>query len=467
MAYRPPNTRVTSIANSRTINISEEDRIPAIVGAGPSLRYVTDYAVTRGVGSGSSFPDYLANYNITITRVAPYQGATGSYSLWDTGGVHNWQYNPGVSDSNLGFLFWESGSAGNGQPLSSETYYVSYYYPVPSTQFEPQTFVDSADIEAVYGNEVSGSQITTAAKIALENGAPAVICLQVSGSTPSGTASDWSSAFDKLKKKDAIAYLVPISTDPNVQNVALTHCILESDPLAGHEREVILGLPDNSSVDLHINKATALFSSRAILVVPGDDVTRRAPDGTVLQLNGTYVAAAVAGLQTAQEKPITPITGKTLVGFIIPDDQYLPYDMNRMGNAGVCVIYSKSGVIKIRHAITTDTTSADTNEISVVAADDLVRRITRTRLNNAFIGKGIVISPSTPSDVANAVQAIWNQLVRTGLIYAYGIKNDPTTGEVPITAQQDPNSPTKINVTGSIKFLYPLNYIDVSFYIYI
>lgn len=466
MAYRPPSVRVESVPNNRIINISEEARIPAIVGVGPSIRTVTDFPVTRNnAGSGSANPDYLGNFNVTVLRVAPYQGATGSYSLWDTGGVHNWQYNPGVSANNLGFVFWESGSAGSGQPSADEVYYVTYTYPVPSTQFDPQLFVDSADVEAFYGAETSGSQITTAAKIALENGAPAVMTLQVSGSAPVG--SDWSTSFDKLKKKDVVAYLVPISTDPVVQSLAVNHCLQESDPLAGHERETILGMPAGASVDYMIAKAIALFNRRAIIPAPGDSVTRKAPDGTLVTLDGTYIAAAIAGLQTAQEKPITPITGKILVGFTIPDDQFSPYDMNRMGANGICVVYSKSGIIKVRHAITTNTTSADTSEISVVAADDLVRRITRTRLNNAFIGQGILITPSTPSDVANTVQAIWNQLVRTGLIYAYGTKNDPTTGEVPISARQDANEPRKINVTGSVKFLYPLDYIDVSFFIYV
>ena len=141
--------------------------------------------------------------------------------------------------------------------------------------------------------------------------------------------------------------------------------------------------------------------------------------------------------------------------------------MNRMAAAGVCVVFAKSGVTKIRHAITTDTSNADNREISVVAADDLVRRVTRTSLTEAYIGKGIVISESTPSAVAATVGAIWNSLVRDGLIASYGTKNDPTTGEVPITASQDPNEPTRINVTGSVKFLYPLNYISVEFYIYV
>jgi hypothetical protein len=97
----------------------------------------------------------------------------------------------------------------------------------------------------------------------------------------------------------------------------------------------------------------------------------------------------------------------------------------------------------------------------------MVRRITRDKLNDAYIGKGLVISESTPAAVAATVKAIWNSLVRDGLISSYGTKNDPSTGEVPISAVQDSIEPTRINVTGAVKFLYPLNYISVEFFIYV
>lgn len=461
MAYRSPSVRVESVPNNRIINITEDTRIPAIVGQGPSVLTITDEVVVRSVGSGSANQDNLARYGVSVTQVAAYPGATGSYTPWN----NNWSYGAGTSTTDLGYIQWDSGSAGDGQPRTGEVYYVTYTYPVATDQFTPTLFTDSVDIEAKHGpsSSTSGS-LTLAAKIALENGAPAVMCTQISGSAASSTV--WSTAFDKLKKKDAVAYLVPITTDATVQSAALTHCLIESAPDTGHEREAILGLADGSTVDQIIAKAVALVNKRAI-VTPGNDCLRVLADDTTLPLNGSYVAAAVAGLQTAQEKPIQPITGKILVGFSMPDDQFEPYDMNRMGNAGVLVYYSRDGIIKIRHAITTDTASADTEEISIVASDNLVRRITRNRLSAAFIGKGIVIDTGTPTAVAQAVKAIWAQLVRDGLIHSYGMKFDPTTGEVPITAAQDANEPRRINVTGSVKFLYPLNFINVTFFVYV
>jgi len=453
MTYTPPSVHVTSIANNRIINIDEDARIPCIIGEGPSTRTVTDTAITRGSGGYDVLPNSGSAVGyITLSSVSPYPGAAASYSSWE--GYH--------STSGSSSIYW-GGTAGSTAPREGEVYYASYTYAVPSDQYDPQLFVDSEDVKAFYGAESTGTgKLTVAANMALENGAPAVMCIQIQGN-PAVTAN-WSTALDKLKKKSSIAYVVPITSGSAIQNLAIAHCEIESNPDIGHERECIIGADSTvTTAQNFVDKADALDNKKVILVAPDADV-ERTPS---LTLGGEYIAAALSGLITGQDKIIKPVTGKQIVGFTIPDDQYEPYDMNRMANAGVCVIYAKSGVNKVRHAITTDTSNADNREISVVAADDLVRRITRNSLNEAYLGKGIVISESTPAAVAATVKSIWNSLVRDGLISSYGTKNDPTTGEVAITASQDSSEPTRINVTGSVKFLYPLNYINVSFFIYV
>ena len=446
MAYVPPSVSVTSVANSRIINLSEDTRIPAFVGAGPSARVVTDYPIARGSGAYDVLPVGSGSI-MTLSQLAAYPGASVSNAAWAA------RYS--LSGSNA--VYWGAGTAGVNVPRNGETYYVSYTYPVTSSQYDAQTFTDSNDVLAAYGAEASGS-LTTAANIALENGAPAVICVQIQGT---GTLAQYQAAIDKLKKKSNIAYVIPLSFDASVQSAVLAHCNQESSPLIGHERSCILGMAPATAVGTFVSKATALKDKRAILVAPSS-----ATRGT-MTVNGTMIGAALAGLITAQPKLITPVTGKVLTGFTLTDDLYLPYEMNLMAGNGVCVITSQSGVVKIRHAITTDPTSADTREISVVVADDMVRRITRNKLTDAYIGKGIVISTSTPAQVAATVASIWTGLIRDGLIDAYGTTFDPSTGEVPISAVQDPIEPTRINVTGSVRFLYPLNYIDVTFFIYV
>ena len=468
MVYTPPSVTVTSIANNRIINISEDARIPAIVGPGPAVRTITDYPIARGSALYDLLP--TSGSTVTLTKVALYPGATASDTRWDT------YYS--LSGS-TGSLYWNvDGEAGTNLPLTGEKYYVSYTYPVPDSQYTPQLFIDSKDVQTFYGTEDNGIRVgeTTGsgslaigANLALENGAPAVMCVQIKGAYDA--SSTWTTAFNKLKKKDQISYLVPLASGSAgklaAEAAAILHVNTESAPAIGHEQEAILGASAGKSVDNIVTATTAIANKRVIYVVPGKEVTRTTALGNVLYLDGSWAAAALSGLLTGQINNITPVTGKVISGFVIPDNQYDPYEMNHMANNGACVIHARSGIAKVRHAITTDPTNAETSEISVVAADDLVRRITRTKLTQRFIGKGIIIDDATIAAVKSTLASIWGALRRQHLIQNYGTKVDPTTGEVPISAERDSADPTKINVTGAVQFLYPLNYVTVEFFVYV
>jgi len=467
--YTPPGVQVVSIPNNRIINVTDTQQVPAIVGPGAVVRQVTDEVLVRTSGSGTHaitghlFQDNLANYNVTITKISAYPNASGSYGTWD--GNHAWR--PGTGTANPANIVWMSGSPGSGQPRYGEFYYASYWYPIPASQFEPKLFLDSKEVAATYGVEDPplNSPITTAANIAFENGAKAVICVQISGSQDS--TSVWTNALNKLKKRTDVSYIVPVSPSSSIQSTVLTHALTESAAAIGHECRGVFGPEQGTTVDAFLARASALNNSRAVLVAPASSIFRRTAAGNTLSLDGSYAAAAVAGLINSQEHPRDPITGATIVGFTIADDYYEPFDMNRMANVGITVLYSQAGVIKVRHGQTTNTASADTVEISVVDAADFVARITRSNLHNIFIGKGVVIDEGTPARVESATRSLWTSLIKSGDISKFGTKNDPTTGEVAITAQQDTSEPRRINVTGAVSFLYPLNWINVSFYFYV
>ena len=478
MVYTPPSVTVSSIANSRIINISEDARLPAIVGTGPARRTVTDTAIARGSADFDLLPTSGAAGSVIITQVAAFPGASASDTRWQVASGTPTHWNASGSG---GSLYWATTeTAGDGNPLLGETYYVSYTQTVPSNQYEPQTFTDSKDIVAFYGNEETGIKVgvttgsgslTTAANLALENGAPAVITLQLSNGADPAVSQTWTTAFAKLEKKDNIAYVVPLASGSTGKLAAHTAGILhvnsQSTPSNGHERSLIVGASAGIGTEAIVTNTTAIKDRRIIYVIPGKEVTRTLSSGVVLTLDGAWTGAALAGLLTSQDKVVTPATGKVLTGFIIPDHQYTPFEMNRMANNGAVVLYSRSGLIKVRHGITTDPTDASTSEISVVAGDDLVRRITRSKLTQRFVGKGIVIDDATVASVEATVKTIWGALQRDGLIQSFGTNTDPTTGEVPVTADRDSTDPTRINVAGSIRFLYPLNYITVEFFIYV
>jgi hypothetical protein len=152
---------------------------------------------------------------------------------------------------------------------------------------------------------------------------------------------------------------------------------------------------------------------------------------------------------------------------VIEDEMWNPAEMDVMGAGNCLVLESRSGVVTIRDAITTDPTSANTTEISVVALARLVKRTLRTGLYNVFTNKGLVITPTTTLDVIAVTRSILQSLVNQGELYDFGHLDDPSTGELEISAQQNPLDPRQIDVTCSVKYLYPLKFVSVTVSTYV
>jgi hypothetical protein len=481
--YTGPGVTVEVIENKRIISIDEDVRIPAIVGMGPNYIYVTDEAVTRG----SSTSDTLANTStVTVSKIAKYPGiaATSPAALTDIAATPT-DY---TADAN-GVITWASSFVTAGQ-----TYYVTYKYAVGSEQLEPQLFTDGNDIANYYGEEdnafnVDGSEthcgnLTIAGRIALENGVPAVYLCQVSSGTTFSTAN-YTTAIDKLSKLQNVGKVIAVFpyntvtyTQVNtVHAYLLSHVERNSTIDAKKEREAIIGDPYtdftidgtghntigyvDAGYSCFVDKANDYSTKRVMYLAP-TRFSRVNPSGSTMTLDGNYLACAVAGTILSQGKASTPVTGKVIVGGTIPNELWSETEMDFLGAYGVTVITSRSSIMRIRHALTTDTTSAETVEDSVVQQENLVKRTLRTSLGNSFLGKGYVIDDNTLNAVAATTKAILQKLVTDGEIRAFGQTDNPVTGEVAVTAAQDSTEPRRINVACSYAPLYPLVWIKVT-----
>jgi hypothetical protein len=186
-----------------------------------------------------------------------------------------------------------------------------------------------------------------------------------------------------------------------------------------------------------------------------------------MELDANFLAVAIAGIEAAQSKRATPMHNMTIAGLIIENDKWLPADMNQLGAGNCLVVMSHGNVVTIRDAITTDPTSADTQEISVRSLRRLVKRTLITGLADTYTGRGLLITPDTPGNVEVTTAALLYSLVSAGELSAYGKQNDPSTGETKIAAQQDRVEPRKINVTCAVAYLYPLKWIAVTVSTYV
>ena len=484
MPYQPPGTTVNVNINPRIINLGDTTRITAIVAMGPSSVGITDEAVIRGTGS----IDYLSVYSgagVSVSRITDQPGLVPGLlnyvPISSAGGLYNLS---SASVNSAGSLSWPTHSVDPNVPVIGSTYYVTYSASIPSSQLLPSTYSDKQPITAAYGPEGNTTgMLTIGGSISLENGAPGVTLVQASGSSYNMQA--YQNAIDLLQTKTNIEQLIVLFPSGSVtmaQQQALmvyaySHVLKMSQN--NHERGLLLGSPspyyasdgqdtigDPTTLNTYAGIAATLKNQNVGYVVPSR-VWRYDPNGNYMELDGNFAAAAVGAVQVAQPLICTPITGFSVVGIQIQDEKWNDFQANTLSSYNCLVLQSVNGFVTIKDAITTDPTSADTQELSVVAQQRLVKRSIRNGLNSTYINKGFVILPDTPSDVASTVNAILDGLVTQGEIYAFGQNNNPLTGETATSAVQDPTEPRRILVTCSVKYLYPLKWILVSVNTYI
>lgn len=486
--YRPQGVSVNVVDNPRIINIAGAVRIPAIVGLGPTTLSVVDEAVAKSVEGGT---DYLAAYSstttgVTVTKIANTAGvASGSLAynlISDNGALYN---SASASVSVAGAITWTGDDGGDvNVPSAGSVYYVSYTFDVPSTQLDPKTISDKDTLLATYGDEsTSTGLLSIAGSIALENGSPAVLLVQASGSAY--TEAAYKTAIDKLQTKKNINYVCVVFPSGSVTRAAqeslLTYAYSHMTTMNnnGRERGLAVGTPslysasdgfdtigDSETSGTYLYRANALNNKNVLYVVPSR-VRRKDGSNNWMELDGNYAAVAIAGLRAAQPRHSTPLHGQVVTGVTIEDEKWNEFQMNQLGGGGCLVLESRDGLVTIRDAITTDPTSANTQEESIADTERYLKVTLRESLKNQFTSKGKVIGPTTTIDVEHATAAILQSLVNSGELYAFGQVDDPTTGETKISAKQNAQEPRQIDVTCSVKYLYPFKFIAVTVSVYV
>ena len=472
---------VEFLRNPRIANRNSESRITAIVGLGPVTRNIVDEAVVRGTGSVDTLSLYPSS-GVSVSQISDFPGVISTaqnYVLISQGGV---LYNRNSSSVNAnGQITWPITSNNPDVPAPGTVYYVSYSGAVPDSQFNPEEFSDKSDILAKYGEENNNTGIlSVAGTINLENGAPSVLLVQASSSSYNEAA--YKLAIDKLLKRSNVEDVVAVfpcdgSVTRAQQEVILTylHTHFMKANTIGRERGIIYGSPtsltatggiddvgDIAQAGTYCGKANSLSNEDICYVVAGR-VRRKDANGNYMELDTNFVAAAIGGLQASLPKRSTPMHEMKLVGFELDNEKFSDSELKKLDNASCLVVTSNDNICEIYDSITTDNASADTQEKSVITQKRLVKRSIREGLRNEFFkGKGTVVLPYTETDIEAKTDGILNALVTVDKeIYAYGLKDDPTTGERKTIATVDPTEPRRIRVKCSIKYLYALKWIDV------
>lgn len=198
--------------------------------------------------------------------------------------------------------------------------------------------------------------------------------------------------------------------------------------------------------------ARTFLDRRVICTMP--DQAKATIDGLETLIEGYYLNAGLAGKISAK-LPQAPLTEDTLVGFtgtVGSQDRYSESQLQILSGGGLWVFYQPmaSSLVRNRHQLTTDMSSVEKRELSVMTALDFASKMIRTSLRN-FIGRYNITT--TVSDALTIVmEGIRNYLVRMGVFKSFSVS----------AARQSTSQPDMLEIDVVVGALYPLNYIRVT-----
>lgn len=447
MPYTPPGVYARFLEKGYIAVLPGMVRIPAFIGEGQHTKQIHAEAVVR---TGATTDTLSHSDIVSIDRV----GDTPLSTNYEEG--VDWDL---VEDANqIQWLNYPTFGIGEAPDIGA-TYYVTYTYTKSESDYKAKLFFSLEDVEAEYGAVIEEGEVantlTLAAQIAFENGATAIMCVQ------KAEDEGWTEPLARLENQDC-DIIVPIYTSElsDLANVK-AHVVDQSLELNKHERIAFVGAPVDSEISYFFSTGSErgglvqqMSHKRVVVFAPDGAVkTLRDADGNVITpaLDGSYLAAAAAGKLCSPSYPWSePLTRKSISGFDSLNTAYNESEKNALGARGCCVIHAVGGDVRIRDGITSDVTSVNSQEISVVSLIDYCMEAMRSGLDNHI---GTVITGAKPAEVEATAKSILAKLIDNRIINAYN----------ELSAKVDGTDPRRINVIFNIYPVYPLKWIRVSF----
>lgn len=191
---------------------------------------------------------------------------------------------------------------------------------------------------------------------------------------------------------------------------------------------------------------------RMIFLTP--DAAKSTVDGLEQQIDGFYVCAALAGA-TAAKLPSDPLTEVAISGFtgvVGATDRYGEIQYRIMDGGGLWAVYQEQAgaAIKTRHQLTSDMSSIEKREFSILNALDFTAKFLRAGLRN-FIGR-FNITQNLQSSISTTLDGLGSFLTTQGVLRTFKVDR----------LVQDTSQPDVLLLDISVGVLYPCNEIKVT-----
>jgi len=264
-----------------------------------------------------------------------------------------------------------------------------------------------------------------------------------------GVAITLNTTFTSTQNTDSFYEIVPLTT--LLVNVAWSLNIRGAQLLIPGST-----LPDTQKIAETVNQYAQTFKHKRISYIFADEVTASL-DGLTQELKAYYAAAAYCGINSYQ-RPQQPLSNFPIVGFngtFRTKGFFKDKQLNLIAGGGVMILVNdKAGLpIYARHQLTTDVSSIETQEDSILRAVDTVALLTRARVRQ-FLGNRN-ITPDLYSDLATLLDAI-----KSFLINDVGCLADFKVLSLAPSATRKDGVVLEIGLT----VLYPVNQISVYLY---
>jgi len=275
------------------------------------------------------------------------------------------------------------------------------------------------------------------------------VCVATKGSA----TADYENALLTILDEENLGIVTAANGSAAVVSAVASH--IQTANARGFYRIAVVGRDGSTAnVDATTMRASAssLNNEAVRLVSPARFITNNTTNGQPLYLGGQYAAAAVAGMYAARDVQM-PLTRKTISGFTAVGDRRTLLEQLSDSNAGLLVIEDKggSGILRVRHDITTAVGAVSTRESSVVRAKyEMANRI-RNTLDDGVIG-AVIPRNEAPLFVQGAVASVLGQLLTEEVIAGWS--------DLKARALSDP---TTIEVKFGYNPVYPINNVEVRF----
>lgn len=451
-------------------------KVRALIATTPAKQYAynnffasynvtsTEYKLSSGtVGTGSTIVVSATGVAVTLKLGLGNGGseAAGAGSTQDTASVGTITGPTSIIDSNgvnyfSGFDYiivapnivdWHLG--GN-IPQSAYTYVLSSQTAKVASDYTMKTTFSLAETETLYGSSsVESNELSVAAKLFFLNGGVKLNLVQVNGSD----INAFLNAFDLLaaEQLDVVVALQANTSGFEFLFPQLRGRVFElSQPALGYQRMVFVAPAIGTTISEYMTLAQAMSFNRMVVTAPSSITMTFA--GTSTEVPAYFLNAAISGFLGSPDNLVSePVTNKQLLGI---DDVGVKYNRGQISNligAGVLIVQNRNGIVAAVQAITTDRTSVENNEVSLIRIADFFGKTLRTVLTKIYVGSRIDTTaiPSIRSTISSVAKSFIDGKVLV------------QTTEPSVTQNKD--NPTEIDVTIAIQPVYPLNFISVSF----